>query len=255
VAAALYGVPDLRKKKAHTADGQVAHEAPKVMPADPEVVEQTLPHLLAIVADMVRLQQLTGARPGEVCALRGCDLERGWKVVGGVEVWLYRLDEHKTDWRGHHRWVPIGPRAQALLSPYLAGRPPEAYVFSPHEAREAWLVTRRKPKAVPKWQEMGWRSPGRKKKPGPKKAAPKNSRRPGERYTTNAYDHAVRRACLAAGVKAWAPNQLRHRMLTDVEVNYDRDNARCVGGHKNASTTSTYTESVEKAANVIAKMG
>ena len=44
-----------------------AREAPPVRPVDEATVEATLPHLPPIVADMVRFQQLTGCRPGEVC--------------------------------------------------------------------------------------------------------------------------------------------------------------------------------------------
>ncbi len=33
------------------------------------VVERTMPHLSDVVADMIRFQLLTGARPGEVCML------------------------------------------------------------------------------------------------------------------------------------------------------------------------------------------
>jgi hypothetical protein len=47
----------------------MAPELPPVRPVDDEVVEATLPYLPEIVADMVRLQRLTGARPGEVCGL------------------------------------------------------------------------------------------------------------------------------------------------------------------------------------------
>ena len=43
----------------------VAPESDGVLPVDLAVVEATLPHLPAVVADMVRLQSLIGCRPGE----------------------------------------------------------------------------------------------------------------------------------------------------------------------------------------------
>ncbi len=47
-------------------------------------MDSTLPYLPAVVADMVRFQRLTGARPGEVCQLRPCDVD--WSG----DVWEYR---------------------------------------------------------------------------------------------------------------------------------------------------------------------
>lgn len=99
-----------------------------VRPADLDLVEQTLPHLTPTVADLARFQLLTGCRPGEACALRPGDLDRRWRQEGGCWIWLYRLDEHKNDWRGLLRWIPVGPRAQAVLHPYL-DRDEQKYCF------------------------------------------------------------------------------------------------------------------------------
>jgi integrase len=49
------------------------HEPQPVLPVDSAVVEATVPHLPAVVRDMVRFQSLTGCRPGEACILRPCD--------------------------------------------------------------------------------------------------------------------------------------------------------------------------------------
>jgi integrase len=50
-----------------------ARESQPVRPVDPQIVEQTLPYLTAVVADMVRFQLLTAVRPQEVYNLRPCD--------------------------------------------------------------------------------------------------------------------------------------------------------------------------------------
>jgi integrase len=71
-----------------------ARETRPVECVEDSVVEATLPHLPTIVADMVRLQRLTGMRPGEVCSLRPCDVNKT------DDVWLYIPDEHKTE---HHQ--------------------------------------------------------------------------------------------------------------------------------------------------------
>ena len=51
-------------------------------------------------------------------------------------VWLYTPRSHKTGYLGREKQVPLGPKAQEILKPFL-GRPPEAYLFCPAEA-EAW---------------------------------------------------------------------------------------------------------------------
>ncbi|MCI0704357.1 MAG: site-specific integrase [Planctomycetia bacterium] len=63
-------------------------------------------------------------RPGELCALRPCDLDRSGSV------WLYTVADGG---KAHHenkparRWV--GPRAQAILAAYLDGKPADARLF------------------------------------------------------------------------------------------------------------------------------
>lgn len=71
-----------------------ARETDGVTCVDDAVVDATVPHRPDVVADMVRLQRLTGSRPGEVCSLRPCDLDRS------SDVWLYYPSEHKTE---HHQ--------------------------------------------------------------------------------------------------------------------------------------------------------
>ncbi len=78
-----------------------ARETEPVRPVAEQVVEATLPHLRPQAAAMVRLQLLTGMRPGEVVVVRGMDLEMTGKV------WRYRPGsdqgahgKHKTAYRG-----------------------------------------------------------------------------------------------------------------------------------------------------------
>ena len=77
------------------------------------VVDATLPLLPELVADMVRLQRLTGARPTEICTIRPCDIDRSGKV------WVYEPAEHKNEHHEKDRLVMIGPRARFWrTSPY-----------------------------------------------------------------------------------------------------------------------------------------
>jgi len=240
VADALYVVAALHKRD--KVGGRVPPDHPPVPPVAEDILDKTVPHLLPVVADMVRLQRLTGMRPGEVCALRPGDLERPWRVVEGVPMWLYKLDEHKTDWRGHARWVPLGPQAQALLAPYLA-RSLDAYCFSPAEARAAWEAAKRRARRskVPPSQVC--------------RAKERPRKQPGLRYTTQSYGKAIARACQAHGIPHWAPNQIRHQVLEQVETEHSQEDARCVGGHTTPTTTAVYTRGVLRAARVLATRG
>lgn len=116
--AALREVPGL------AAGRTVARESAPVLPVADEVVQQTLPHLPDAVPDMVRLQRMTGARPEEICIVRPCDIDTSG------DVWSYVTESHKTQHHGKRRVIFIGPRAQAVLRPYLL-RSCESYCFSP----------------------------------------------------------------------------------------------------------------------------
>jgi integrase len=94
-----------------------AREAPPVGPVLVETVEATLPYLPAPVAAMIQVQLATGARPAEICIMRGMDLDRA-----GV-IWQYRPSLHKNAWRGRDRIIAVGPRAQAILRPLLTDDP------------------------------------------------------------------------------------------------------------------------------------
>ena len=64
-----------------------ARESSPVAPVADADVNAALPHLNRQVAAMVKLQAFTGMRPGEVCGLRPCDLDRDG------EVWTFRPRE------------------------------------------------------------------------------------------------------------------------------------------------------------------
>jgi integrase len=247
---ALATVPGLRKGRS------AAREPAPVLPVDNAVVDATLPELPPVVVDMVRFQRLTGCRPGEVCKLRPCDVDRSG------EVWQYQPGDHKTAHLGRVRVVYIGPQAQDVLRPYLL-RAADAYCFSPAESeqqRHAEMRAARKTRVQPSQQ---WR----------RKARPK--RKPGDRYRKDAYTWAVRRAIARvnrkreeaakkAGVEftdadklpRWAPNQLRHGVATRVRREYGLEAAQVVLGHAKADVTQVYAERDAKlAAGVMRAIG
>jgi integrase len=179
-----------------------AKEPKRVLPVEDEVVNATLPHLPVVVSDMVRFQQLTGARPGEVSQLRPVDVDRS------REVWQYQPESHKTEHHGRKRIIYIGPQAQQVLLPYLL-RDAQANCFQPVESeqkrREEQRV-RRKTRVQPsQWNR--------------RKARPK--RMPKTCYTKDSYHRAVERACEVAfgmskelrNVSKKLPEEERRRLL------------------------------------------
>ncbi len=170
-----------------------ARESLPVRPVEDSIIEKTIEHLPAIVADMVKIQRLTGARPGELCDMRPVDFDRS------SDVWRYVPKSHKTEHHGQSRVVFIGERAQAILLPYLL-RPEEAFCFSPIEANQKRRELQSYMRVTP--MSCGNR-PGSNRRKKPRRKA-------GDQYTPSSYGRAIRRAAEAAGITYWTPHQLRH---------------------------------------------
>jgi len=219
------------------------------------VVDATLSHLPEVVADMVRLQRLTGCRPAEVCIMRPMDLDTS------AEVWLYRPESHKTEHFGRERVICIGPKGQDVLRPYLL-RPAESYCFSPVDSERKRLVARHENRRVA--LSCGNR-PGSNRKRRPK-------RRPGDCYTTNTYRRAIHRAvelvnrkrtkeARQAGVEPsllekWGPNRLRHSAATDIRKHFGLEAAQVTLGHATADVSQIYAErDLTLAVKIMRKIG
>ena len=246
----LQAVPGLRKGRT------AAREPAPILPVDDAVVEETLPHLGKIVADMVTFQRLTGARPGEVCIIRPCDVDRGG------DVWAYVPASHKTEHHDRGRVILIGPKAQAVLRPYLL-RPAQTYCFSPSEAVEQ---DRRARHAARKTPLSCGNIPGSNRVRYPKW-------RPGERYDVISYRRAITRAIVRANavrrekaktageqnwerLPSWSPNQLRHAAATEVRRRFGLEASQVVLGHARADVTQVYAErDLSLARRVVAEVG
>lgn len=228
----------------------VAPELPEVKPVEDAVVEATLPFLPEIVADMVRFQRFTGARPGEVCGLRPADIDRT------DEVWKWKPPHHKTSWREKDRVISIGPRAQQILMKYLL-RDATAYCFSPIEAERRRSQLRRLARKSPMTPSQRKRKPKR-----------NGQRRPRDCYDSASYRHAITRAVAAlnaersrqdpaaAKVEDWSPNQLRHAAATEIRKKFGLEAAQVVLGHASADITQVYAERNQRlAADVIKQIG
>ncbi len=176
----LMAVSGLRKGRSE------AREPDPVQPVDDATVQATVPHLSPVVADMIRLQRITGCRPQDVCNLRPCDIDMS------DDVWLYRPKTHKTEHHDRERVIPIGPKGQDMLRPYLF-RDKESHCFQPidserkrrdfqHESRRTALSYGNKP--------------GSNRKRKPKNELPARSRDAGTRWWAATVNHS-RQLCFA----------------------------------------------------------
>lgn len=211
-----------------------ARETDPIKPVADEHVDAVLPYLHDQVRTMVELQRLTGMRPCEVVLIRPCDVDRSG------DVWVYEPHDHKNLWRGHRRQVPLGPKAQSLLQPFL-DRSPDAYCFSPREAEDERNAKRRASRRSPMTPSQAKRRP---------KAKPKRPKR--QRYDSSAYRRAISRSITQVNkdrevakqqpIPKWYPLQLRHTRATEVRRQYGLDGAQSALGHKNADITQVYAE-------------
>ncbi|MFG0331689.1 MAG: tyrosine-type recombinase/integrase [Phycisphaerales bacterium] len=253
-----------------------AAERPPVGPVDEFTVNRAIEKTTRVVGAMIRLQWLTGMRPGEVCSMRAIDLDTSGPV------WVFRPEQHKTAHHGRERVIALGPRAQELITPFLAGRATHAPLFSPAESeaeRRAAIHARR---TTP--LSCGNR-PGTNRKS-------KRSRAPQDRYTTGSYARAIQAACDAAfppegalakrdgetnrewldrlhregrrdELKKWrrdhrfSPNQLRHAAATRIRSEAGLEMARAVLGHSTMSVTEQFYAEFDQraAAELMLKIG
>ncbi len=211
---ALREVGGLRKGR-----DQRLREPEPIKPVPEEHFQPVVDAVSPQIATMLQVQRLTGVRPDEVTIIRPCDLD-----CSGA-VWVYRPNSHKLDWLDQDKEVLLGPKAQMLLTPWLDGRKPTQYLFSPREVAEANA------------RELQQRARRKSNKVGISKKRP-----PGERYDDRGYRQAVIRACPRAGVPSWSPGQLRHSAGTEIRRIYGAEAAQLVLGHRNLSTTEIYAE-------------
>lgn len=181
-----------------------APEPEKRQPVSDADVAPVLLELSPIVADMVRLQRLTGARSGSICQATPGQFAREGRLL----LWRPR---HKTEYLGAELVIPLGPKAQRLLRPYLQRCKPDEPLFSPRAQRA--------------------------------------NRRYGKRYKTSSYYLAVHRAIKRVNAKRpkarqipeWFPHLLRHTRGQEVRERYGVEAAQSILGHDRIDSTEVYS--------------
>lgn len=256
-----------------------AREPDPVRPVPEPTIEATIGKAPQMVGDMIRLQLLTGARPGEIVSMRTSEIDTSGPT------WIYTPSRHKLSWKGKVRQIAIGPRAQKILRPYLRTELSEP-IFSPARSEEMRLAAREAARAtsLKYGNRRGTNRVRRRQRP------------PKDHYTVNSYRRAIERACDRAfpppppldflpaskgkrreseanrrarltseqwaeleawrDAHRWNPNQLRHTRATEVRRRYGIEAASAVLGHSRLSTTEIYAEKcLKQAAKVAAEVG
>lgn len=204
-----------------------------VVPADPAHVEAAVPFMPAHVAGIVRLQRMTGARCGELCVLRPCDIDRT-----DPAAWVFTPAGHKGTWKGKTRRIFFGKRCQDVLAPFLLRvGDPTAYVFSPARAEAERAAERSAKRKTPRWASHMRRNETKRKK----RVHPLQ-----DQYTTGTVRQAVERACRRAKVPEFTPHQLRHLAATEIRRELGIDVARAVLGHTMTSMSEHYSKEVDR---------
>lgn len=245
-----------------------AHEGQPVGPVPQAMLDAVRPHLNRQVRALIELQLLTGARGGELLALRPMDID----LANPSGVWQYTPVDHKTKHQGKGRIIYFADRSKAILAPFLQGRAANAYLFSPAEAEAERLAKVRAARVTP----LSWgNSPGRSRVDNPE-------RKPGLRYTSASYARSIARACedafpppphlrpradafgnretveafekrLTPNLRAeleqwrrdhrWHPHQLRHNAATAIRREFGLEAAQLILGHSSAKITdAVYAE-------------
>ena len=131
-----------------------AVEYADIEPVADAIVEKTLPYLEQQERDMVLVQRRISGRPQDIYNMRSCDIDMS------NEVWKYTPFTHKTKKKGKIRELPVGPRAQQILAPYLARcqDKPDQFIFVLPDGRQYdgdifgyRIAAACKKAGVPKW--------------------------------------------------------------------------------------------------------
>jgi len=240
-----------------------ARESAKVTPAPMELVEAARPFMNRQVRAIVDLQLFTGARPGELIGMRVIDLD----MDTSENVWTYQPTWHKNAHHGADRTIYIGPKAQAVIRPFLSDRALDAPLFSPAEAELEHRAERYANRKTP--LSCGNRR-GTNQQETPKI-------KPGRQYKVDSYRQAIERACdratppppplvkredetiaqwearltddQKAELKKWRkahrfhPYQLRHTAATLIRREFGLEAAQLALGHASATITdAVYAE-------------
>lgn len=213
----------LRHVQPLRADEPGVVEREPVGPVDPQLVKETLPLVNPVVRSMIELQSITGMRSENICLMRPREIDRSG------EVWLYRPRNHKTKYRGKKLIVALGPKAQAILKPYL-NRNPEDYVFKPTEGCQRPTKQMNSHYRPASYRRSIWYAIDSVNKKRKKKGQ--------------------------SEMGMWHPHQLRHNVGTQIRDTYGIEACQAVLGHVSLEASEIYTKKrIDLATKVVKELG
>ena len=216
-----------------------AGEAKPKATVSTDMAEETARAACPVIAAMIRVQVLTGLRPGEVCRMTTGEIDQ---TQG---CWFYRPSHHKNAWRGNVRSVPIGPKCQSILHPFLRLDQPDKPIFSPKDSmlwHQKEKRSRRKSPVQPSQMDRSIADP---------------ERTPGDCYCTQTYAKAIKYIQTRQGLARWSPSCLRATRAQTIFESFGIDAARTILGHSDEKVTLRYytQENEAKAASLAAQVG
>lgn len=212
----------------------LAPDYQEVLPVDLRILARTLKLVPPTVAMMIRTQYYCGARPGEVCAMRGDEIHKTAIRVGKRTIdlppgiWAFVPSQHKNLSKGKFVRYLIGPRLQRILLPLLAT---DGYLFaaprrSSHYRVDVYekFIERACHEAGVRCQSCGheWRKYEKRVKTCPTCGATGDD--------------------LCWALPRWSPNQLRHNFLTRMDRLVGIAAASSSVSHASVATTAIYVE-------------
>lgn len=200
-----------------------AKESEPVRPVGDVALAAVLAHVPNPVNAMIRVQRLTGMRPGELCGMRWEDID----TTG--DVWLYRPREHKLQHHGRDRVVAIGPQGQTILTARRGLRVQLTGPVFPGKRGPFTVAAYRR--AIARGCELAF-------------GMPDNLTAVARRKWRETY--------------VWHPNQLRHSFATELRKlpGVTLDTVAATLGHSQLSTSQVYAElDTASAASAVLKIG
>ncbi|GHT28891.1 integrase [Planctomycetales bacterium] len=192
-------------------DADNCRENPLRLDVAYEYIQAVMDYVSPIIEAMMRVQYLTGMRPGEVCTMKVGDIKKTKAEFGNHyrlwdgENWLYVAAEHKTKKYIGERQFAIAMEEQEILEPYLAGKSASDFVFS-------------------KTSKRGFGKP----------------------FTTDEYGRYIKRTIEKYELEKFTAHQIKHSAVSDTSEKHNRDKARALAGHTSETMTARYDHSDDK---------
>lgn len=203
-------------------EGQGGEEREPIRPPVPGALDAILPYLRSPALELVQLLALTGLRPWEAIRMRPCEIARdplnpipiprsrrsiGPQTSDQGLIWVFVPLSHKTSRRGKFKLTPLGPKAQAILTPLLEATPPDGFLFQTRH----------------------------------KKAYRQGSFSNALRRAFKLLNRDRKEQGLPP-LEAFTPYQLRHLTASTVSEAFDRTTAKAVLGHSGYDLLDVYIE-------------